>query len=413
MDTAHPTTESLAAELVALRGRLAAAEAQLAAAPSATAPSFDDALAEPVSRRGALRRVGVLAAGAVAGGTALAATSASPAAAATITGSGNPGVVATGVGGDGLAATTDTDTKSAVFGQTAVNGAYGAFFAHDGLAGTALEVLAHSSGTPFRPAMKVSNQGTNTALEVSSTQGYALGVVGSSGSTAAMYITQQGSGPALDIASVGDRGIQVNGVAGGVGIYAINSGVAAALQTQGTHIRFEDGGGTAPPTRNLGAGHLLYDEVAGGGELWFNAAGGTTGWRKLVGPTTAGAFHVLSSPVRVYDSRAGEPPLTGPKGIVGNGVERTIDCTVGGAIPAGATAAAVNVTVTGTVGAGFLSLYKFGIAFPGTSTLNWTAPGTTIANGTTVALDGSARCTARVGGGGSAHVLVDVVGFYR
>lgn len=375
---------------------------------------------EPVGRRAALRRVGALAAGAVAGGTALAAASASPAAAATLTGSGNPGVVATGLGGDGVAASTDTATKSAVFGTTAVNGAFGAFFNHDGNNGTALEVLGHSSGTAgSRPAMVVRNVGSNTALRATNDVGPALSVTGggTDGSFsygAASISSSPGATSALDIGNGGETGISINGTGTNTAIRTSNAGRALVLQASQAHIAFQDAGTIAPEARAGTAGDLTFGGLLSGGDLWFNVSGGAgAGWRKLAGPATAGAFHVLTAPVRVYDSRAGEPPLSVTKGLLTNGTERTITCTVGGAVPTGATAVQVNLTIVGTNAAGFLSTYRFGVPFPGTSTMNWSAAGTVLANGAVVAIDGSARFVARAGGGGSTHLAVDVVGYYR
>jgi hypothetical protein len=124
----------------------------------------------------------------------------------------------------------------------------------------------------------------------------------------------------------------------------------------------------------------------------------------------AGAFLPIT-PRRVYDSRVSGGRLT-------TGIERTISVarelsTLTVVVPAGAVAVAANVTVDQTVGWGWLSARPASSTWSGTSTLNWTATGTTIANGTTCSLGGDRQLTLLCGGAGaSAHVIVDVVGYY-
>ncbi|MEZ5136124.1 MAG: hypothetical protein R2699_13980 [Acidimicrobiales bacterium] len=58
------------------------------------------------------------------------------------------------------------------------------------------------------------------------------------------------------------------------------------------------------------------------------------------------------------------------KGQLANGGTRAVDCKLSSAVPAGAAAALVNLTVTNTSSAGFLGLYKNGINWPGNSSIN-------------------------------------------
>jgi hypothetical protein len=58
-----------------------------------------------------------------------------------------------------------------------------------------------------------------------------------------------------------------------------------------------------------------------------------------------------------------------------------------------------------------MSIYRNGIAFPGTSNLNWSGPGQTIAVTTVTAVDDQARCA--VYAGSVTDVVVDVLGYYR
>jgi hypothetical protein len=123
---------------------------------------------------------------------------------------------------------------------------------------------------------------------------------------------------------------------------------------------------------------------------------------------------VLPTPVRVYDSRPNNPPTDVVKGPLANATSRTIDATHNGSVvPAGAIAVLANVTVVNTSVAGFLALYRNGIAYPGTSTVHWSSTGQVVANLAVSALDASARLAAYVPAGSSADFLLDVIGYWR
>lgn len=125
-------------------------------------------------------------------------------------------------------------------------------------------------------------------------------------------------------------------------------------------------------------------------------------------------MNLLNAPVRVYDTRPGNLPNTGPKTPLVGGTPRTNIAANnnGSGVPAGARAILANVTVVNTVGSGFLLLYKNGIPVPLASTINWFGTGQVLANGTTVALDSQARFSAFVGAGAQTDVFVDVLGYY-
>jgi len=85
----------------------------------------------------------------------------------------------------------------------------------------------------------------------------------------------------------------------------------------------------------------------------------------------ASAYTALA-PQRILDTRT--------QGGSGLGPNQTLDLTVvGGSVPASASAVAINVTVTDTTQASFLSVYPAGTTRPLISNLNWTA-GETIPN---------------------------------
>jgi hypothetical protein len=315
-----------------------------------------------------LLRAGAAAAGVAVAGTTLLA-SGDPAEAATVIGSGNPGVRGDGLGGDGVAGNTNQPGASGVYGNTATAGAVGITGRH--LAdGTAIEGIS---------------TGTLTGI----------GVMGR-GALAGIYGIANGVSEAV--------GVVGNGTIGG-----LFEGDAANLLITRTTLN-------PPPTLTSfnTPGFLVNDKD---GALWFCAIAGTPGtWREVAGPTSAGSFHLLPASARIYDSRPGEAPLGVTKGLLANGAERSVLCLQGtgaGVVPLGTTGIAVNVTVTSTSAAGWVSVFRAGIAWPGTSTINWAAPNTTIANSTVVALSSLYQFTLKVSPGSSTHVIVDALGYYR
>ena len=115
------------------------------------------------------------------------------------------------------------------------------------------------------------------------------------------------------------------------------------------------------------------------------------------------------NPQRVYDSRQGH-------GKLGDGQERTVSVATSLAgdevVPTGARGVAITLTVTLTEGAngGFLSAFPAGIAWPGTSSINWFGPNQNLATAVIVALGGDREITLR-GGVAPTDVVVDVTGY--
>jgi hypothetical protein len=146
---------------------------------------------------------------------------------------------------------------------------------------------------------------------------------------------------------------------------------------------------------------------------------GTPGtWRRIAGPGTAGALTPIN-PVRVYDSRVAAPT----PGRLEPGQDRVVSVADGrdtgngtvvapDAVPAGATAVAYNVTVTGTVDLGFLSVTPGDATSSPASTINWSASGTTVANGGIVKLDANRNVKVFCGGAGGTDFIIDITGYY-
>ena len=159
-------------------------------------------------------------------------------------------------------------------------------------------------------------------------------------------------------------------------------------------------------------GELVEDDT---GDLWLCVVAGNPGtWRKLGGPATSGQLHLLTAPVRVYDSRPGNPPVAiGPKTPIAPGQERTLDATVNSSgVPTSALGILANLTVVNTEGSGYLAVFKNGITWPGTSNLNWFADSQIVANSATTAVANSGLFQVRGGGVGGTDFLVDVVGYF-
>lgn len=118
-------------------------------------------------------------------------------------------------------------------------------------------------------------------------------------------------------------------------------------------------------------------------------------------PNPAGSeFQPLPVPVRAFDSRQQGGPIPPD-------TPRTIDLQA----PPGAVAVAYNVTVTGTTTTGNAAVGPAGASLTGTSAINWFGPGQTLANGYVAKLGDGADLQVVVRGG-SANVILDVLGYY-
>lgn len=130
----------------------------------------------------------------------------------------------------------------------------------------------------------------------------------------------------------------------------------------------------------------------------------------------AGELLVLPEPLRAYDSRQGTDGKVAPatprlislaEGRAGGASTASLS-----AVPPGARAALVTLTVTQTEGGGFGVLYSNSLTtVPAISTINWTSANSDIATTTTVAVDGAGRVRFATSQN-STHVIVDVIGYY-
>lgn len=377
----HQQAEAIQAlrdELADVRGRLEAitdrgptpgrpapdGPAPHGAAPSLTGPSDGGSAAgnhhtadagEVTDRRQLLRRAGMVAAGAAAGGAAVVLGSAEPAAAAQGTFTGSPAVIATGTGPGNAIAATSTALIATV----------------DARNGSGTAIFGECSGTTGPGVV-----------------GSALGGAGVMGKSASGY---------------------------GVEAVADFPTAKAHLYLMGPSAEPPTPDGLPVPTGRTDAhrdGEIALDLNR---DLWLCTKAGTPGtWRRLGGATTAGALVLLDVPVRIYDSRPGNPPEVGSKSPMANGAIRTIDTKANGSgVPAGATAVLANVTVVNTSASGFLAAFRAGTSTPKASTINWFTANEIVANTTVVACDANAQISLYVPLNSRTDVFVDVIGYYR
>ena len=188
--------------------------------------------------------------------------------------------------------------------------------------------------------------------------------------------------------------------------------IALRLTSPGGHLQFVG----APGDTVLGTypiGTLAYN-ASSGLELWQPSLGPDPRPTLLARPGTAGALTLLFEPVRVYDSRPNAVPELPTDGRITTGQVRTIGLLDSGAEGFGENidGVMINLTVTDTIGWGFLTVFSAGIAAtPNVSCINWFEGGMTVANHVVSAVD-LAQLKVACGGGGSTHFIVDVIGVY-
>ena len=123
------------------------------------------------------------------------------------------------------------------------------------------------------------------------------------------------------------------------------------------------------------------------------------------------SFFVPLEPVRIYDSRPGELPPTGPKGLVGPNGSVDVKVTgVGSGVPDDATAVVLNVTATDALAPGYITVFGTGGATPLASALNLTSPNQTRPNAVVVPVGAGGMVTVYSQSG--ANIVVDVDGYF-
>jgi hypothetical protein len=208
--------------------------------------------------------------------------------------------------------------------------------------------------------------------------------------------------------------INAAGGSGGPALYAQSSlgygGVFVIGATGKAHLFIKPSSAAGAP---VPAGHVngeLYVDSAG--VLYYFSAGAFSPLAGGLGGITT----MLSAPIRLLETRvAFENPSAGqtkPHRRLNNG--ETFDLPITGqvlggiSVPAGAKAVIGNVSVTGPLAPGFLTLFPQGAALPTTSSINYVT-GQTLNNACVVGLSAAGHISIYVKG--KTHVIFDAAGY--
>ena len=208
-----------------------------------------------------------------------------------------------------------------------------------------------------------------------------------------------------------------SGVGGGYGVVGSGSADSTGVLARGGQANLKlENEGDAPTARTdaHSRGEVVSDSE---GRLWYCTVAGSPGtWQLLATAGAVGAFTAIAA-ARVFDSRfstnfpAGSNRTVSIKDQINvdSGVVTTTDI-----VPAGAKAITANITITNTVGGGFVAVNPGGDAVVKASTVNWSASGQTAANAGVFALNSNREVEVIAGGpaGSSTDALIDVTGYY-
>ena len=230
--------------------------------------------------------------------------------------------------GNGVVGSTVSDNSIGVYGKSTPSGAGtgGVGVSGDGPTG-------------------VKARGVATGLDALASAGTGVVAVGTGGDG---VFGVSAAGPAGSAA--------IRGIGGDYGIASNATGKANMFLQPNNNFLIGTTPKTVPSART--DAHLVGELENVDGDLWWCVVAGTPGtWRKISGPTVAGAFHAVT-PGRVYDSR-NTLPSPGPLSAGGHRTvsvadRRDANLTTGAVVqadfvPSGATAVSANVTITGTV----------------------------------------------------------------
>ncbi len=121
----------------------------------------------------------------------------------------------------------------------------------------------------------------------------------------------------------------------------------------------------------------------------------------------SGTYHAVS-PTRILDTRAGTGAV---RSAVAPGHEIALQVAPTAAVPSGATAAVLNVTVTAPTTAGVITVYPDGTARPATSNLNFVR-NQTVPNLVIVPLGSNGKVRLFNNSSGSVQLVADVSGYF-
>lgn len=233
------------------------------------------------------------------------------------------------------------------------------------------------------------------------------------------------------IANGGTRDVQIAGrtfnsetpVPANATAVALN--VTVATSTGGGYMTVYPKGVTAPLASNLNyypsqtVPNMVVSKVGTGGSITIKNVGGSTDVIvDVVGYFAPGQGYTPLVPARLMETRSpaqgGAATVDGlawNEGSIGNGATRALTVAGRGGVPAyGVSAVALNVTVAGSTGGGYLTVYPSGVTMPLASNVNF-YPGQVIPN-MVIAKVGADGKIAIANFGGITPVVVDVVGWF-
>jgi hypothetical protein len=219
---------------------------------------------------------------------------------------------------------------------------------------------------------------------------------------------------ALDLQVTGRGGVPATGVT------AVAVNVTVTEPAAGGFLTTWPTGVLPPLTSSLNFGpaqtvaNLAVVKVGTDGKIsFYNGGGGVhviadvAGWFGPEGETTGARYHPLA-PARVLDTRSGNGAPTAP---LAAGTPMSLQVTGRGGVPAtGVTAVILNVIAVDPAGGGFLTVWPNGEPLPLASNLNFPT-GQTVPN-LVVAKVGAGGKVNIYNGGGTAHLVADVAGWY-
>lgn len=360
----------LAAQVADLRAEVSALQQRLATAPTATATAMEHATAVDAAPRGTSRR------------SLLRGAAAATAAAAVAT------VAVGGVQQAHAAPEATGDTFTLGQGNDA----------------NATTTLTNTSGSLPNPLLLVSNgNGGNGGTAIEGDGDY-IGVMGSA----------KGSGAGYGVYGLSDSGPGVFGASSsGAAVWGHSaSGVGGLFM--GSQAAISLGPGTTvgvPIAGQHGMGDIYLDAAA---TVWLCVGAGVPGtWVRLPGVASGalgGVINYLSKPLRLLDTRPGQPAVNHPGSPYLAGSTHTItvvDSSLG-TVTGHYVGAIGNLTVIGLSGGGnYVELVPSGVGFQGTSNLNFAA-GQLVANSYNVGLSFGGALDIILGSGGNADVILDL-----
>ena len=217
-----------------------------------------------------------------------------------------------------------------------------------------------------------------------------------------------GSGTALTASSENGRGVVVT-----------CEDTALELRSQNGSTLIMAAGGDGAATFPFAVGQL--DGYADG-ELWWttesSAIAAPTLWRRLAGPKTAGAMHVLAGSLASMTRDPARHPRTSGRRPSSHRTPTASSAAAStwGAAPSpvpswNASVVFVNVTAVNTAGSGRIGLFHPDQGFGGASMVNWQGAGAVVANGALV----PCRANTQIGirSTVATDVVVQVQGYFR